>query len=127
ELRDREAVLYFDSGPVTTPLAVCPSTKERYFFAVVPTEYLRNDTELQPRALEEKRVWELYQHLVRHTQLAPAVCRLVGKELLLFDGQHKAVAQVWAGRRALDCKVYVEPEVRKLKETNLAAHDKLRQ
>jgi hypothetical protein len=47
--------------------------------------------------------------------------------VLLFDGQHKAAAQVWAGRTALDCKVYINPEVRRLKETNLSAHDKLRQ
>jgi hypothetical protein len=45
----------------------------------------------------------------------------------LFDGQHKSAAQIWAGRKALDCKVYVEPDVRLLKDTNLIAHDKLRQ
>jgi hypothetical protein len=47
--------------------------------------------------------------------------------LLLFDGQHKAAAQAWAGREHLDCKIYLDPELRRLKETNLAAHDKLRQ
>jgi len=46
---------------------------------------------------------------------------------LLFDGQHKTAAQVWAGRRAFDCKVYLDPDVRRIKETNLSAHDKLRQ
>lgn len=128
EESDGHVVLYFDSGPVRTPIASCPATGERYFFAMMPVEHLRNDSELQPRALEEKRVWELYRHLLRHTQLAPAVCRLVeDNQVLLFDGQHKAAAQLWAGRDRLDCKIYLNPEVRKLKETNLAAHDKLRQ
>ena len=46
---------------------------------------------------------------------------------MLFDGQHKSAAQIWAGRKALDCKVYIDPDVRLLKDTNLIAHDKLRQ
>jgi len=47
--------------------------------------------------------------------------------ILLFDGQHKAAAQVWLGRPAIECKVYIEPDQRKLRETNLSAHEKLRQ
>lgn len=119
--------LYLDSGPVEVPLAECPATGERYFYAVLPASAIKNDAELQPRALEPERVWQLYRHLRQHTQLAPAVCRLVGDSVLLFDGQHKAAAQVWAGRSAFDCKVYLDPETRRLKETNLSAHDKLRQ
>ena len=119
--------LFFDGGGQTAPLYTCPSTGEQYFFASIPFSVIRNDAELQPRPLEPERVWDLYLHLQDHTQLAPAVCRLTKGDLLLFDGQHKAAAQVWAGRKALDCKVYVEPDVRRLKETNLSAHDKLRQ
>jgi hypothetical protein len=99
----------------------------RYFYSVLPIEYICNDAELQPRPLEEKRVWELYRHLTAHTQLAPAVCRLVAGKIMLFDGQHKSAAQIWAGRKGLDCKVYIDPDVRLLKDTNLIAHDKLRQ
>ena len=46
---------------------------------------------------------------------------------MLFDGQHKSAAQIWAGRKTLDCKVYIDPDIRLLKDTNLIAHDKLRQ
>ncbi|CAN5191773.1 hypothetical protein BH10PSE11_BH10PSE11_08210 [soil metagenome] len=99
----------------------------QYFYSVLPIEYVCNDAELQPRPLEQKRVWELYRHLSAHTQLAPAICRLVDNKVMLFDGQHKSAAQIWAGRKALDCKVYIEPDIRKLKDTNLIAHDKLRQ
>ena len=127
EVKDGRVLLYLDGGTAETPLAVCPATNERYFFATLPVALLRNDGDLQPRPLEPDRVWELYRHLRSHTQLAPAVCRLVDGHVLLFDGQHKAAAQIWAGRSVLDCKVYLNPEVRRLKETNLSAHDRLRQ
>jgi hypothetical protein len=113
--------------PQTSAVFSCPATGMRYFYSLLPIEYIGNDTELQPRPLEQKRVWELYRHLTAHTQLAPAVCRLVAGKVLLFDGQHKSAAQIWAGRMALDCKVYIDPDVRLLKDTNLIAHDKLRQ
>jgi hypothetical protein len=119
--------LFLDSGPVEVPLTTDPATGENYFYAVLPVAVLKNDAELQPRTLEPDRLWLLCRHLRQHTQLAPAVCRLVDDHVLLFDGQHKTAAQVWAGRRSFDCKVYLDPDVRRLKETNLSAHDKLRQ
>lgn len=127
EIKPNEVVMYLDSGPQTLPLFECPATREKYFFVSLPVSVVQNDTDLQPRPLEPDRLWELYRHLLGHTQLAPAVCRLVKGNVPLFDGQHKAAAQVWAGRSKIDCKVYVEPELRRLKETNLSAHDKLRQ
>jgi hypothetical protein len=114
-------------APQTSGVFRCPSTDMRYFYSVLPIEYICNDAELQPRPLEQKRVWELYRHLATHTQLAPAVCRLVENKVMLFDGQHKSAAQIWGGRKVLDCKVYIGPDIRKLKDTNLIAHDKLRQ
>jgi hypothetical protein len=128
EVEGNTVKLYFEgASPETLPLYKRPSTAERYFYALMPVEHLRNDVDLQPRSLEPERLWELYRHLRTHTQLAPSVGRLVGEEVLLFDGQHKAAAQVWAGRKRVECKIYLDPDVRRLKETNLTAHDKLRQ
>lgn len=127
---ENQLLLHFtnpDRPKQTCRVFICPATGMRYFYSVLPIEYLCNDADLQPRPLEEKRVWELYRHLSRHTQLAPAVCRIVDNRIMLFDGQHKSAAQIWAGRKALDCKVYVDPDIRLLKDTNLIAHDKLRQ
>jgi hypothetical protein len=128
--RQTQIVLHYTDParpPQTCTVFVCPATEMKYFYSVLPIEYLCNDAELQPRPLEQKRVWELYRHLAAHTQLAPAVCRLVGSQIKLFDGQHKSAAQIWAGRNVLDCKVYIDPRVELLKDTNLIAHDKLRQ
>ncbi len=112
---------------VKIPLLTCPSTGFQYFYFTIPVQYLANDEELQPRPLEQARLWELYRHLLTNSQLTPSVCRLANNKILLFDGQHKTAAQVWAGRKEIECKIYLEPDVKKLKETNLIAHDKLKQ
>jgi hypothetical protein len=120
-------ITFFDSKEAVFPLHECPATQTKFFHALIPSTNIRNDFDLQPRQLEPKRMWELYRHLLTNTQLAASVCRLVEGQILLFDGQHKAAAQIWLGRSSIECKVYVEPDSRKLKETNLAAHEKLRQ
>jgi hypothetical protein len=128
EVNGHSIKLFFHgSEPESVPLYRCTSTGESYFYALMPIRHLHNDVQLQPRALEPERLWELYRHLRTHTQLAPGIGRLVGSDVLLFDGQHKAAAQVWAGRDRVECKIYLTPDVRQLKETNLTAHDKLRQ
>jgi hypothetical protein len=114
-------------GAISLPLSTCPSTGFKYFYAVLPVEYINNDEELQPRPLELRRLWDLYRHLLVNSQLTPSVCRLADNKIFLFDGQHKAAAQIWAGRKEIECKVYINPGLKVLKETNLVAHDKLRQ
>ena len=96
ELRDGQLTLRFtrpERAAQTCAIFACPATGMRYFYSMLPIEYLANDSDLQPRPLEQKRIWELYRHLSAHTQLAPAVCRLVAGKVLLFDGQHKSAAQ----------------------------------
>jgi hypothetical protein len=46
---------------------------------------------------------------------------------LVFDGQHKAAAKIWAGLETIEAKIYIEPDVVKLMRANLVAHDKLKQ
>lgn len=120
--------LYFDDLRHDYPLHACPTTGWRYFYGTLPVEFIENDKDLQPRALREAFLWGLYRHFQTNTQLAPSICRIdEGDALLLFDGQHKAAAQIWAGRRMIECKVYLHPDARALKETNLEAHGPFRQ
>ena len=129
EISDSLITLYFQNkiSKSQIPLYRCPATGFQYFYLLLPANHIKNDTDLQPRPLERNRMWELYRHLLWHTQLAPAVCRLKDNNILLFDGQHKSAAQIWAGRKHIECKVYINPDLRILKDTNLTAHDKLRQ
>jgi hypothetical protein len=113
--------------PVSLPLSICPSTGFKYFYMVLPFDHINNDIELQPRPLELKRLWDLYRHLIVNSQLTPSICRLADNKVYLFDGQHKAAAQIWADRKEIECKIYLNPSIKALKETNLVAHDKLRQ
>jgi hypothetical protein len=115
------------SSYANLPLYTCPATGFKYFYMVLPPSLINNDEQLQPRPLEFKRLWDLYRHLLVNSQLTPSVCRLEGNNIFLFDGQHKAAAQIWAGREEVECKVYINPDIKILKETNLAAHDRLRQ
>lgn len=120
--------VYFDGGSKTFSLYRCPVTGWQYFHALIPVQHLKNDKDLQPRALRKESMWGLYRHFQRNTQLAPSICRLDDTgALLLFDGQHKAAAQIWSGRKAVECKVYIQPEPKRLKETNLEAHQSYRQ
>jgi len=120
--------VYFENGPRAFSLYTCPITGWQYFYALIPIQYLKNDIDLQPRALRQESMWGLYRHFQRNTQLAPSICRLDGTgTLLLFDGQHKAAAQIWAGRQSVECKIFIRPEAKSLKETNLEAHQSYRQ
>jgi HNH endonuclease len=120
--------LFFDDGRRDVSLYTCPATKWRYFYALIPIQHLKNDKELQPRPLRQKPMLDLYRHFQRNTQLAPSICRLEENgDLLLFDGQHKAAGQIWGGRKAVECKVYISPTPKQLKETNLEAHEAYRQ
>ncbi len=123
----KEVRLQLGQKETILPAYACPSTGYYYFYVVVSPQYINNDNQLQPRPLEMKRLWELYRHLILYSQLTPSICRLVDSKIMLFDGQHKTAAQIWAGRDGIECKVYIDPRVKVLKETNLVAHDKLRQ
>lgn len=95
---------------------------------MIPVTTLNNDKHLQPRPLRHKDLFEFYLHFQSNTQLSPSIGRLMSDgRVLLFDGQHKASAQVWSGRTEVECKIYIEPDARDLMVTNLGAHQKFRQ
>jgi hypothetical protein len=108
-----------------------------YYYGRLPLKWLQNDDQegLQPRVIDQKRLFQLSKHLKKHPQLAPAIARLVDDKLLLFDGQHKTAAQALNNIKEIDCKVYISPnetfQKKKLFDalmiTNLDAHSKLRQ
>jgi hypothetical protein len=114
-------------------LMTCEKTGWKYFFARLPVAVLNSDDDeqhqfgLQPRFLIFDKVFELYRHFQVYPVLQPSIGRLQGERLLLFDGQHKAAALLWHGRKSIECKIYLDPDVRILNQTNIAAHDKFAQ
>ena len=111
----------------------CPTTGWQYFYATLPVTVLDSDDDddgevgLQPRYLLFEKVFELFKHFQSHPVLQPSIGRIVDNRIRLFDGQHKAAALLWNGRRDFECKVYLEADLRLLNQTNIAAHDKYAQ
>jgi len=102
------------------------------FLARIPFMCLFHDHEINPRSIVdlEPMIEEFYKGYV---QLQPSLATLTtdgsdGKaKILVFDGQHKAAAQLYARRKRLFVRVFVDYNKNRLKETNFRAHTKLAQ
>ena len=102
------------------------------FVARLPFLCLHHDHETNPRSIVdlEPMIEEFYSG---YPQLQPSLATLTvagpeGKSpILVFDGQHKAAAQLYAGKDRLMTRVFVNYDKKRLKETNYRAHTKLAQ
>jgi hypothetical protein len=114
-------------------LFTCPTTKWKYFYALIPVEAINSDDDedgeigLQPRYLILEKVFNLYRHFQKHPVLQPSIARFHKNKILVFDGQHKIAAMLWGGRKLFELKVYIDPDPQVLNNTNIAAHDKFAQ
>ncbi len=108
------------------------SPPARSFVAMLPFECLHHDRDINPRSIVdlEPMIEEFYGG---YPQLQPSLATLnfpgtSGKtKILLFDGQHKAAAQLYAGKQRLLVRVFLNDDKSRLKETNYRAHTKLAQ
>ena len=111
----------------------CPITGWNYFYATLPIDILGSDDDhdqeigLQPRYLIFDKVFDLFRHFQTSPVLQPSLGRVVNGKIRLFDGQHKAAAILWNDRRQLECKIYMEPDMRLLNQTNISAHERFAQ
>ena len=111
----------------------CPITGWKYFYSTLPIEILDSDDDknrvvgLQPRYLIPDKVFSLFRHFQTNPILQPSLGRIVDNRIKLFDGQHKAAALLWNDHRELECKIYIDPDLRRLNQTNISAHDKFAQ
>lgn len=95
-----------------------------YFFDEIDKRYIENDDKIQLRPLEDK-IYGMILHLRDHPQLLPSIGRvdLNDRKIKIFDGQHKAVAQLIGNQReCVPCLVFVNPDVEELQVTVFAAH-----
>ncbi len=130
---DGQITLQTHSHQSSHTLVTCERTGWKYFYANLPVSLLNSDDDeshqfgLQPRFLILDKVFDLYRHFQIYPVLQPSIGRIHENRILLFDGQHKAAALLWSGRRTFECKIYINPDVRILNQTNIAAHDKFAQ
>lgn len=117
------------SYKATFQLQKCPLTGWDYFYGILPISILDSDDEdeksigLQPRYLIFDKVFGLFRHFQVYPVLQPSIGRIKDGKIVLFDGQHKVAALLWTDRKEFECKIYINPDIRLLNQTNIAAHD----
>ena len=107
------------------------------FVAQFPLEYLHHDDRINPRSIGANIRHLITEFLAKRPQLHVALgwwapdSERSGEEqsgkLRVFDGQHKAAAQILLGVRELPVRVFVEPDTDVLLQANTNAGGKLRQ
>jgi len=120
-----------DNSLSTVPVYQDALSGFRYFFARMPIQYLAHDSHINPRSIGaniSKLVEEFYQ---KRPQLHVALAWLDSKEgrsaIHVFDGQHKAAAQIMLGVRNLPVRVFIDPDADTLITTNTNAGTTLKQ
>jgi hypothetical protein len=103
----------------------------RYFFARIPIEYLAHDNHINLRSIGpniSKLIEEFYQKRPQlHVPLGWIRSDDSKCAIHIFDGQHKAAAQIMLGARYLPVRVFIDPDPDTLITTNTNAGPTLKQ
>lgn len=104
----------------------------RSFFGWFPLEYLHHDDRINPRSIGSNIRGLIEEFLQKRPQLHVALAWWAPEadgagKLKVFDGQHKAAAQILLGTRELPLRVFVQPDTNVLLQANTNAGGKLRQ
>jgi hypothetical protein len=123
-----------ESGsPVTTlPLWHDPLSRMNYCFAKLPLTYLHHDSRINPRSIGVNIRGLIEEFIHGRPQLHVTLAWWTQEssdegKVLVFDGQHKAAAQILLGVKELPVRIFIRPNRNVLLEANTNAGDKLRQ
>ncbi len=101
------------------------------FFSKIPIKYLAHDDHINPRAIGpniSKLVEEFFQKRPQlHVPLAWIKSEGSKSAIYVFDGQHKAAAQIMLGVKALPVRIFIDPDPDTLITTNTNAGTTLKQ
>lgn len=102
-------------------------SKEKSCFMEIPVEYLYHDDVINPRGINSSINLLVKEFYKGNPQLHLTLARIDGSFIKVFDGQHKAAAQILLGAKSVFVRLFISPDINKLTETNANAGSKLRQ
>jgi hypothetical protein len=100
---------------------------EKSCFIEIPIEYLYHDNLINPRPINNSIVKLIKEFDKGHPQLHLSLVRIHNDKLKVFDGQHKAAAQILLNTKKLVVRIFTNPNIDRLTETNTNAGSTLRQ
>ena len=136
QIENERVILSYKGGENITKLEYPIITDERdkniqSFVGMLPFEILFHDPTINPRSIVdlEPMIEEFYN---KNPQLFPSLALLEmdddrNGKIMVFDGQHKAAAQLYVRSRKLFVRVFINVDRNKIKRTNFRAHTILAQ
>jgi hypothetical protein len=116
-----------DNKIYSSPLFKDKLSNETTCFIEVPIQYLFHDKLINPRGINESISKLVKEFEKGNPQLHVSLARLDDDKIKIFDGQHKAVAQILLGQKTFVIRLFLNPDIDRLIETNTNAGSTLRQ
>jgi len=135
--REQNNIVYSLAQTGDTAVIRCPIHKDKlsgleYFFTVLPLEYIFHDDKINPRTIGvniNKLIDEFYSGNPQlHISLGWInIADKSDSTVKIFDGQHKAAAQVMLGATEIPIRIFINPDEDLIILTNYRAGTVLRQ
>lgn len=94
---------------------------EQTCFVQLPIEYIFHDDVLNPRTLNASVTKLVEEFYFGNPQLHSCLATIKDGKVSIFDGQHKAVAQVVLGVKTLLVRIFINPNLQRLNSANVRA------